>query len=69
MILKETFIVHLDEVRPGLGKLDYEIFLKELSKLDSDVPLMLEHLQTEEEYVLASSYIRSIAKKNNISIK
>jgi sugar phosphate isomerase/epimerase len=53
--------VHLDEVRPGLGNLDYRVLLQELSGLDTDLPLMLEHLQTEEEYRLAGDYIRSVA--------
>jgi len=44
---------HLSELRPGLGKLDYNVFLKELSKL-KNVPLMIEHLQTAEEYRLAA---------------
>ena len=57
---------HLSELRPGLGKLDYNVFLKELSKL-KNVPLMIEHLQTAEEYCLAADYIRSVAKKNNIN--
>ena len=54
---------HLSELRPGLGKLDYNVFLTELSKL-KDVPLMIEHLKTAEEYRLAAEYIRSVAKKN-----
>ena len=57
---------HLDELRPGLGKLDYNVFLTQLSGLQ-DVPLMMEHLSTAEEYSLAAEYIRSVAKKNNIS--
>ena len=62
IILREDiYTPHLDELRPGLGKLDYHVYLKELSKL-KDVPLMMEHLKTAEEYSLAAEYIRSIAK-------
>jgi len=67
--LSEKLTVHLDEVRPGLGGLDYGVFLRELNKLDLDTPLMLEHLSTEEEYALASSHIRSIGKSLGIIIK
>ena len=55
------FITHLDEVRPGLGSLDYATFLRELDHLDPDVPLMLEHLPSEQEYRLAAEYVRAVA--------
>ncbi|WP_372949997.1 hypothetical protein [Mariniphaga sp.] len=44
-------------MRPGLGKLDYAVFLQELSKL-KDFPLMMNHPQTSEEYEMAAGYIR-----------
>ena len=61
--------VHLDEVRPGLGYLDYPTYLQELDKLGPDVPLMLEHLPTAEEYALAATYIRSVADSLGLSVK
>ncbi len=68
IILRENiYLPHLDEVRAGLGKLNYDVFLKELSKLE-DVPLMLEHLNTQEEYKLAAEYIREVGKRNDISL-
>jgi sugar phosphate isomerase/epimerase len=68
VILKENFLVHLEEVRPGLGKLDYRTLLRELSKLPQDVPLMLEHLSSEEEYIKAGEYVRKIAREVNVSL-
>ena len=53
--------VHLDEVRPGLGTLDYPAYLKALDGLDPDTPLMLEHLPSAEEYALAAQHLRSVA--------
>jgi len=68
VILREDiYTPHLDEVRPGLGTLSYDVFLKELSKL-MDVPLMMEHLNTTEEYQLAADYIREVGRKNGIII-
>jgi sugar phosphate isomerase/epimerase len=68
IILREDiYTPHLDEVRPGLGKLNYNVYLKELSKL-TDVPLMMEHLNTEEEYRTAADYIRGVGIKNGIAI-
>ncbi len=59
--LSDELTVHLDEVRPGLGNLDYRTFLQELKTLDPDTPLMLEHLNSEEEYRQAADYIRGLA--------
>jgi hypothetical protein len=42
--LRPNLTVHLDEVRPGLGSLDYATFLREAARLDADLPVMLEHL-------------------------
>jgi sugar phosphate isomerase/epimerase len=64
--LLEGYPVHLQEVQPGLGTLDYSVYLKELQKL-KDIPLMLEHLKTAEEYKAAADYIRSVGKQNNIA--
>jgi sugar phosphate isomerase/epimerase len=64
--LDTNLTVHLDEVLPGTGGLDYKVFLTELSKL-KNVPLMLEHLKTKEEYTKAAANVRSIAKSISIS--
>lgn len=69
ILLAEKLTVHLDEVRPGLGGLDYGVFLRELDALDPDTPLMLEHLSTEEEYDLAAAYVRSVAEQEGIAIR
>ncbi len=58
--------VHLEERRPGLGSLDYTVFLQETSKM-KDIPFMLEHLETQEEYRLAADYVRATGKKAGIS--
>ena len=64
MILPEL-TVHLEERRPGAGSLDYTVFLKEASRL-RDIPFMLEHLKTQEEYKLAADYVREVGKKTGI---
>lgn len=58
--------VHLEERRPGLGYLDYGVFLKEASRI-KDVPFMLEHLESHEEYLLAAKYVRETGAKNGIT--
>ncbi|WP_217597671.1 sugar phosphate isomerase/epimerase [Cohnella sp. GbtcB17] len=60
--------VHLDEVVPGRGALDYRTFLRELSKLDPDTSLIVEHLKTPEEGEEAARYIRSVARELHIPL-
>jgi sugar phosphate isomerase/epimerase len=62
IILHPRLTTHLDEVRPGLGGLDYAVFLEELKRIPG-TPLMLEHLPNAQEYRLAAQHIRSVAKQ------
>ncbi len=61
VILHDNAIVHLDEIMPGKGKLDYREYLTQLSLLPQDPPLMIEHLRTPEEYNEARSHIMEVA--------
>ena len=65
IMLRDDLTVHLDEMRPGLGGLDYRVFLRELNRLPGDIPLMLEHLP-QEEYPPAREYVLSIADELGI---
>ena len=67
IVLRDKLTVHLDEIRPGLGLLDYRTYLRELAKLD-DVPLMLEHLPAEKEYLQGAEHIRAIAKAEGVAL-
>lgn len=60
--------VHLEERRPGLGAMDYAVLLRETARL-KNIPLMLEHLETQEDYKLAADYVREIGEKNGIVFK
>ncbi len=53
--------VHIVEVVPGRGTLDYRPYLKGLAALPAPVPLMIEHLKTAEEYAEAAAHIRKVA--------
>ena len=64
---EDNYIPQLDEIRAGLGTLDYGTFLQELAKL-KDVPLMMEHLETDEEYTLAANYIRTVGQSVQVDI-
>lgn len=62
-LLGDHLTVHLDEVRPGRGALDYTVFLQEAARLDPDMPFMLEHLPSEVEYAAAAAHVRSVARQ------
>ena len=53
--------------RPRPRAIDYATYLRELAKLPVDAPLMLEHLQTPEEYAEGRDYIRSVGEKTGIT--
>jgi sugar phosphate isomerase/epimerase len=58
--------VHFKEVVPGKGEIDYATYLRELSKLSVDAPLMLEHLQNADEYTEAREHIRAVGGRIGI---
>jgi len=66
--LGTTLTVHLSEVRPGLGTLDYVTFLRELDRLDPDTPIMLEHLPAAEDYLASAEYLRSVARAEHLTL-
>ena len=65
-ILRPALTIHVDETRVGVGNLDYATYLAELSGLDPDLPLMLEHLPSEADYDLAAAHIRAVAAELGI---
>ncbi|MGA2114972.1 MAG: TIM barrel protein [Bryobacteraceae bacterium] len=59
--------VHFREVIPGRGQIDYKAYLKGLSNLKQDAPLMLEHLTTAEEYDEGRQYIRAVGNATGVT--
>jgi sugar phosphate isomerase/epimerase len=60
IILSDQLTTHLDECRPGLGELDYPVYLECLKALDEDTPLMLEHMTQEIDYIEGMKYLQSL---------
>ncbi|MEZ5277538.1 MAG: sugar phosphate isomerase/epimerase family protein [Opitutaceae bacterium] len=58
-ILRDGLTTHIDEVRPGLGTFDFGTLFEEVHRLNPDLPMLLEHLPSAEEYELAAKAIRS----------
>lgn len=51
-------VAEFEEVLIGEGNIDYVTLLREINKLSADIPAMLEHLETEEEYDRATAAVR-----------
>jgi len=61
------FQVNIQETIPGTGLIDYAAYLRNLLQFAPDAPLMLEHLQTAEEYTQGREYIQGVARSVGIS--
>lgn len=68
-LLSTKLTTHLDEVRPGLGNLDYRTLLVEMERVDPELTLMIEHLHDPEDYRLSADYIRGIAHEVGVSLR
>ena len=60
--------VHFREVPLGTGSMDYTTYLKRLAALPHDVPLMMEHMSTAEEYERSQKYVREVAGKAGVGV-
>ncbi|MCR5188734.1 MAG: sugar phosphate isomerase/epimerase [Treponema sp.] len=56
--LKEEFTFQLQECACGQGTLDLELFAKLASQEDPQMPMIIEHLQKDEEYIDSVKYVR-----------
>lgn len=59
---------HFAETMPGRGSLDYVTYIRNVTSLPQEIPFMLEHLRTAEEYDQARQYVISQASKAQISL-
>lgn len=66
LLAENIYSVQFSEVLPGLGALDYAVFLTEMSQIDADTPLMLEHLADDAEYAEAAAHIRTVARRTQL---
>lgn len=68
IFLQPKLTLHFDEVVPGQGQLNYAVLLQQLNSLQRDIPIIIEHLSTNDQYKAAAAYIRSIADELTIEI-
>ena len=59
--------VHLAETVPGRGGIDYRAYLRAIATYAPEAPLMLEHLDTAEEYEEGKEHIRKVGTELGIA--
>ncbi len=67
-INEEVYVPQFSECLIGTGIMNYKVFLTELSK-HGQAPLMLEHLETAEEYAKAEAQVRKAGAEAGIVIE
>ena len=56
--LKEEYTFQLEECAPGRGEFPLRHYAERLNELDSEMPLILEHLNTDEEYIKYLGFLK-----------
>ena len=66
---QHTLPCSLKECAPGDGDIDYAKVLHIIREtMPAEMPVLLEHMTTMEEYEISSRYVTELAKKENIAI-
>ncbi|MDR3167153.1 MAG: sugar phosphate isomerase/epimerase [Treponema sp.] len=66
IILLPQFTVHLDECPVGKGGYDIPCLLRHAAKLDPDIPVLAEHLQTQGEYKESLVFLNKLLAELNL---
>jgi sugar phosphate isomerase/epimerase len=61
MTITNALTLDMPERRPGLGDIDFHAFIREMQRLDPDTPFLVEHLDSDEDYVAAVAHVRAVA--------
>ena len=67
-IMDKAYPCVIREVMPGKGRLNYKKIVRLIDKLGANIPVFVEHLDTHEEYLEASSFISKAAKTEGITV-
>jgi sugar phosphate isomerase/epimerase len=55
--------VTIHEVLPGKGVLDYRTYIRRIRDLSPDMPVIIEHLPSKQDYREAAAFIRDVGKE------
>ena len=60
--LKGEYSFQLEECAPGMGEFPLRYYAEALDRLDSDMPVILEHLDSDEDYLKYLGYLKAQLK-------
>lgn len=58
--LKEEYTFQLEECAPGKGEFPLRYYVEKMNSIDPDMPVILEHLNTDEEYIHYMDYLKEV---------
>ena len=58
--LKEEYTFQLEECAPGKGEFPLRYYVEKMNGIDPDMPVILEHLNTDEEYIHYMNYLKEV---------
>jgi len=64
--MSQKMTMHIGEVPPGEGEMDFARIFALTSKLDREVPMIIEHLNSNEEYLKAYQYLRGVISESGL---
>jgi sugar phosphate isomerase/epimerase len=67
MTITRDLTLSMPERRPGLGDIDFRSFITQMQRLDPETPFLVEHLDTDEEYVAAVAHVRTVADELGVA--
>ena len=60
--MEEDYTLHLSETYPGNGGINIKHLIEKACSYDSDMTFIIEHLNTDEEYIRSVEYVKEILK-------
>ncbi|MHB8128171.1 MAG: sugar phosphate isomerase/epimerase family protein [Mobilitalea sp.] len=68
VVMEKAYPCVIREVMPSKGVVDFKKVLHLCERLGSDTTVFVEHLETHEEYIEASGYLRKVAEAESIVV-
>ena len=56
--LSESYTVRLEECAPGCGEFPIRYYAEKMHEIDADMPMILEHLNTDDDYLKYLAYLK-----------
>ncbi len=54
------YTLRLEECAPGDGEFPLRYYVERMSEIDADMPVILEHLHSDEEYIKYATYLKEV---------